>query len=101
MIARRLEEARRREPAWDASRHDRVRTSLNTRVAKRDRRRRTMSFAGSSLLGAALLVLGMRAFASTGDAPASSELHSSSSSSTAGPRIANDDAGLRADVMRD
>lgn len=97
MNDRHLENARRREPTWDAARHDRVKRSLGARIAQHDRRRRFASVARSSLMGMALLALAVRAFASPTEAPPSSgtELRSE------GPRLAYDDGGFRADVMRD
>lgn len=95
MNDRHLENARRREPTWDAERHDRVKRSLGARIVQHDRRRRFASVARSSLMGMALLALAVRAFASPTEAPTSTELRSD------GPRLAYDDGGFRADVMRD
>ncbi len=90
-----LEKARRREPIWDAARHNRVERSLGARIVQHDRRRRFASVARSSLMGMALLALAVRALASPTEARSSTELHSE------GPRLAYDDGGFRADVMRD
>ncbi len=93
-----LSAARSRELAWDDARHARVRAGIERTHGDRRRRARTVSVVVSSLAGATLFVLAVRAFASAPD-----------TSSTPGmearlppPQSAYADGGFRGDAtLRD
>jgi len=57
--------ARAGEPAWDASRQERVFAQIRKKQADRARRSRAVSVALSSLVGVALIVLAARALGSS------------------------------------
>jgi hypothetical protein len=93
-----LASARGREIAWDAERHARVRTGIERTHGERRRRARTVSVVLSSLAGATLFVLAVRAFASSPDGTGTSGMEAR----LPPPQASYADGGFRGDAtLRD
>lgn len=86
-----LRAARARDVAWDESRAERVRGGVERVYVARKRRARAVSVVLSSLAGAALFALAVRAFGSPEAATTGSEAQLP-------PPMAYADAGFRADA---